>query len=383
MSKAIILINDPLTPILKKGEAVERYYNPENIFSEVHIVLCNDDQPNRDMLQFMVGAARLHVHNLAPPSRFFWRTLGWQQPLMSSWLATAEKLSLKIKPDLIRCFGAHINATAARVMAKACNVPSLISLHSRPDAPPAGISLRERLKHAMLERLAKHELLRADLVLAVYKSQLPYLGRIGVGSVELAYNVLNKASLSLKESYDIQSEVKVLSVGRLIPGKNPENLVRAVPELHNLHLTIVGDGPLREKLEWLSYDLGVSRRVEFIRAIDNASLCESMPEYDIFATHNDYPGIPKAVMEPLSCGLPVLLNLTANEVVPELSDDICLLVDNSKEGYVNGLKRLISDHALRKALGERAKKYSNEVWAPEKAEARYADIYRHALDQER
>lgn len=214
MPKAIILLNHPLTSILEKGEAVECYYNPGNTLSEVHIVLCNDDKPDREILQLMVGTASLHVYNLATPSRFFWRTLGWQQLLMSSWLAAAEKLSLVIKPDFIRCYGAHINATAARVMGKACNVPSMVSLHSRPDAPPAGLSLRERLKHAMLARLAKHELLRADLVLAVYKSQLPYLYRIGGERVELAYNVLDRGSLSLKQNYDVGSEVNVLSVCR-------------------------------------------------------------------------------------------------------------------------------------------------------------------------
>ncbi|WP_417432225.1 glycosyltransferase family 4 protein [Kiloniella sp.] len=379
--KLLIILNDPLSPLLEKGEATERYYNPGNVFDEVHIVLCNDDRPDLGRLKPMVGSAQLILHNLSTPSRFYWRTLGWREMLMEDWLNRAKVLAQQIQPDLIRCHGAHINATAARAIRAVSGAPVLLSLHSRPDAPPVGLSFPDRLRHEVLSGLAERELRAADLVFAVYQSQLPYLKRIGVKEVELAYNVLNPGKLAVKDDYAIRNEARILSVGRLIPGKNPENLIRAMTGLKGASLTLVGDGPLREQLEGLSDDLGLSDRVTFIPSMDNDLLCQSLSEFDIFAAHNDYPGVPKAVMEPLLSGLPVLINKVAGEIIPELTEEICLLTENTLEGYRSGLKKILCDDVLREKLGKSAKVHAERTWNPDKTEARYASIYRSVLQK--
>lgn len=378
----VVLLNDPISPLLSKGEATERYYNPGGVFDEVHIVLCNEDKPDLAKLQPMVGAARLVLHNLPTPPRFFWRTAAWRESLMQGWLEGARALAREISPDLIRCYGPHINATAARAMRDVSKSPVFLSLHNRPDTLPEGLSFPDRIRDIALSALAQRELRAADLVFAVYQSQLPYLRKIGVDKVELAYNVLNPGNFKAKEHYSSGSPVRVLSVGRMIPGKNPENLIRAIADVDSVELTLIGDGPLRGQLEELSSSLGLDNKVTFVRAMDNDQLCRVLPDYDIFAAHNDYPGIPKAVMEPLLAGLPVLLNHPKKELVPELSTDICLLVENSREGYAGGLRKLVAGSSLRRDLGESAKAFSQNTWAPATAEARYADIYRTALQIE-
>lgn len=380
-SRLAVLLNDPISPLLEKGEATENYYNPGNVFDEVHIVLCNDDRPDIARLKPMAGTAQLFLHNLPTPSRFFFRTLGWRESLMSDWLLSAAKLVEKIKPHLIRCYGAHINATAARVFQNVAKAPLLLSLHSRPDVCPSGLSFLEQMRHKALCRLAERELKLADMVLAVYRSQLPYLDRLGVKSVELAYNVLNPSGISIKDDYRVGEEIKVLSVGRLIPGKNPENLIRAVAEFKNVSLTIVGDGPLRDYLNSLSYELGMSKQVNFVPAMDNNLLCQSFREYDVFAAHNDYPGVPKAIMEPLLSGLPMLINECAGEVIPELTEQICLFVENSKTGYRSGLEKMLHDVSFREKIGRSAREYAQELWDPAKTEARYVDIYRRVMGE--
>ena len=39
--KLVIILNDNITDIVKKGEIVERYYNPSNYFEEIHFILIN------------------------------------------------------------------------------------------------------------------------------------------------------------------------------------------------------------------------------------------------------------------------------------------------------------------------------------------------------
>ena len=62
MSKLLVLIPDRLSDILAKGEIQPRYYNPGEVFDEVHILSTTVDNPDRDLLQRMVGRARLHLH---------------------------------------------------------------------------------------------------------------------------------------------------------------------------------------------------------------------------------------------------------------------------------------------------------------------------------
>ena len=55
-SRLMVLIPDRLSDLVSKGEITERYYNPGNLFDEVHIVMTNDDKPDPVALQKMVGA---------------------------------------------------------------------------------------------------------------------------------------------------------------------------------------------------------------------------------------------------------------------------------------------------------------------------------------
>ena len=67
-SRLLVMIPDRLSDLVNKGEITERYYNPGNLFGEVHLAMTNEDRPDLAAVQKMVGDARLHVHNL-PDSR--------------------------------------------------------------------------------------------------------------------------------------------------------------------------------------------------------------------------------------------------------------------------------------------------------------------------
>ena len=149
----------------------------------------------------------------------------------------------------------------------------------------------------------------------------------------------------------------------------------------DVHLTLIGDGPYQGNLQRITQECDVENRVSFLKAINNDELCNQLSDYDIFVVHNEYLGIPKAVMEPLLTGLPVIANRRKGESVPELQDDHVLLVENTPEGYRDGLKKLIEDHEFREKLGRRAYEFAREKWAPAKTEAKYVEIYKKVMAQ--
>ena len=60
MSRAerlMVLVPDRITEILEKGEYQPNYYNPGELFSDVHIVTTTDDRPDLDRLKRTVGDA--------------------------------------------------------------------------------------------------------------------------------------------------------------------------------------------------------------------------------------------------------------------------------------------------------------------------------------
>lgn len=375
-----MIIPDRLSDIVAKGEVTERYYNPGELFDEVHILLTNDDRVNPAAVQPMVGRARLKVHNLPGGLRLFARSLLWRPALLRSWAEAAIALARQIRPDLIRCHGAHLNAYLASRIKAALGVPYVVSMHTNPDQSLqiAGGWKEQILAHA-IDAAARAGLRDADRVLPVYEAIGPYLRRMGRSDYQVAYNVINPSHLRRKESYGLHDPVRVISVGRLIPGKNPQHLIRAVAELPRVHLTMVGNGPLLEPMRAVATAVGAADRITFTPSLPNDLLCQSLPEYDLFAVHCDYWGVSKAALEALLTGLPVIHNISETHVTPELNPEYVALVPDSTEGYRSALVRLTEDNATREALGRAAFAHAQQHWAPERTEAVFAAIYREVM----
>lgn len=376
----MVLVPDRVSAFIDKGEVVERYYNPGDLFSSVHLVLTNDDRPDLEAAKFMVGAADLHVHNLPAGPELFARSLGWRPALLGGFRGRAIALGREIRPDLIRCHGAHLNAFAARAISRDLGVPYVVSLHINPDEDVRGPGRpwRDRLLGRAIAAVERRALRDADLVLPVYEPIVPFLRRLGVERYQVAYNVLN-SRLVQKVDYRLHAPARVISVGRQLEQKNPEHLVRAVAALDGVELTLVGDGPSHEDLVALTRELGVEDRVRFERALPNDQLCQLLAEQDVFATHTEYWELSKSVLEPLLTGLPVLLNRRTGRPVPELETGICRFTENTTDGYERALRELLDDDEGRERLGRAAYRHAQARWSREVTERAVVDAYQRVL----
>ena len=66
--RVLIFPNDPLTAYLKKGELKHRYFNPNNIFDEVHFVTFSDEECTTKEIQKTIGNAKGYIHKFSPIS---------------------------------------------------------------------------------------------------------------------------------------------------------------------------------------------------------------------------------------------------------------------------------------------------------------------------
>lgn len=386
MPRLLVIIPDRLSDIIAKGELQPDYYNPGRVFDDVHILMCNDDQPDVEALRYLVGGAALTLHNYPDDLTLVGRRPEWLKDWrLRRWAGRGVEIARKIGPDLIRCHGADWNTYLANCIKAELGIPYVVSLHINPDINPVRRFVKPRLTPAELrhnrfyEHLEASGLRNADLVMPVYKPILPYLRRLGVASVEVCYNVLNSLHLRIKSDYALHQPARIIYVGRLFEEKNPDNIMRALVRLPGAQLTVVGDGPIRPRLEQLAIELGISDRVIFRPAVANDELCALLAEQDIFAVHTEYWEISKSVLEALLTGLPVVINRRIGEPVPELEGDFVLKVNNTADEYYMALHHLLSDDAAREGLGRRALAHAREHWAPEVTEAKFASIYRSFL----
>lgn len=110
----------------------------------------------------------------------------------------------------------------------------------------------------------------------------------------------------LREDLGIPESATVfVSVGTLIPRKNPTDVIQGFQEadLQDSMLLMLGDGPLQEKCETLAAG---DDRVRIEGWVDNVS--EYLGASDYFVSASSSEGLPNTVMEALAVGLPVVLS---------------------------------------------------------------------------
>ena len=91
--------------------------------------------------------------------------------------------------------------------------------------------------------------------------------------------------------------------GRLAKQKNLEGLVAACSGL-NVELILAGDGPQRQALEQQAQKTSV--RIVFLGRVPHEKLARSMAECDAFIIASHLEGHPKALIEAMFFGMPVI-----------------------------------------------------------------------------
>jgi glycosyltransferase involved in cell wall biosynthesis len=104
-------------------------------------------------------------------------------------------------------------------------------------------------------------------------------------------------------------------------------------------LTCIGDGSAVEELKALCTELGVQERVRFVGRIhDRAMLLAQLREADLFLYPTRLEGLPRAVIEAMAVGLPVLSTPIAG--IPELLTPAYMFDPDDIAGFTEAIRRL-------------------------------------------
>lgn len=152
--------------------------------------------------------------------------------------------------------------------------------------------------------------------------------------------------------YALPAIPRVCYVGRLDQSqKNIGALLAAVGRL-DVPLTIVGDGPERDAV---AAACGSRRHWRWQAAVAHERLPEALRAARVFVLPSRFEGHPKALLEAMACGLPVVAG-----DVPGVNDLVRhgktgWLVEPTAEGLRAGLARVLADAGLARRLGAAAR----------------------------
>ena len=161
--------------------------------------------------------------------------------------------------------------------------------------------------------------------------------------------------------------VRVLTIGRLIPRKGFQFLIRALPQIvekaaHNFQIEIVGDGPYLGELVKLAENRGVTSHIHFAGSVPYSELPEKYRHAHIFILPSLAEGMPLVVLEAMGTGLPIVASRVQgiDELVEEGVNGE-LFDPGDVEGLARCLVKLINAGEERIQMGkssvERVKPY--------------------------
>lgn len=183
--------------------------------------------------------------------------------------------------------------------------------------------------------------------------------KIKRNKVPVVYNGVDCARYDIPK---IESDtIRLISVGTIYSVKNFSFLVDAFAkickEIHNAHLTLVGDGALRQELEAQIKSLDLEDKVTITGVVSDVE--NYLANADIYVASSKFEGLPLSMLEAMSAGLPIISTNVGG--VPDIIKDGInglLVASGDFDGYVEALRSIITNRDMREKYSANAKKLS-------------------------
>lgn len=157
-----------------------------------------------------------------------------------------------------------------------------------------------------------------------------------------------------------EQDFLILTVAEMTPNKNHITVLNAMAKLKdkeefsNIHYLIVGRGVMRESLQDSAWELGIGEHVHFLGYRTDAP--ELYRCSDMFAFVSFREGLSVALMEAMSCGMPIMCTRIRGNT-DLIEDNVSgIFTENNADAVAENILRLYRDPGFRAELGVNAAK---------------------------
>lgn len=310
-------------------------------------------------------------HELAVPSKF--DALG---------LRRVDALLTALGPDVVHCQDRRAGLFG-RIAARRRGVPSAYTLHGASDSLAHLVTgnaqvVPPRRRDAIAYHGGERWLARMSRSTVVVPCAA--LGRYAVEHAGLPEDRVRVVPNGVAPRWfrartDRPGEpVTAVWLGVMEVVKRVPALVRAVADVPDLRLVLVGDGPERPAVQRTVDRCGLAERVRFAGFLDDPR--PALTAADLFVLPSAAEACPMALLQAMACGLPVVA--TAVGGVPEIVrggvDGVLVPPDDPGE-LRDALLVMSKEPALRESAGASARRRVADDFSLARTVARLLDIY--------
>jgi glycosyltransferase involved in cell wall biosynthesis len=334
--------------------------------ADVHLILTLDlGVPDHPVLGNLDPAVTIHRRFLPP------KAYREEIRLIADILSSTQ-------PNVVHTHGYRANVIGSAA-ARRAGYPVVSTLHGLTGS---GVKIR------LFQWAERWSLRRASGVIAVSSPLASYLQRVGVPD-RFAHLIPN-SRLPPRDLLDREKGRRELGVpsgsfhigwiGRMSHEKAPDIMVQCLKSIRvqgsipGLHVTMIGDGPLRPALEKLSARSDLSSIVNWPGGIPRAY--RYLPAFDGVVISSRSEGTPVVALEAMTVGIPLVATRVGG--IPDLvgSEGALLVPAEDPEALASAIVALYSSPERAASLTTAARERLSSVASPDEWAARHLRVYR-------
>jgi glycosyltransferase involved in cell wall biosynthesis len=167
-------------------------------------------------------------------------------------------------------------------------------------------------------------------------------------------------------------------MGRLEPQKGFDVLFRALRNVDNATLVLVGDGSERERLQALARELGIEGRIVWQGWTEDAR--SYLPSFDLLVLSSRFEGFPLVLLEAHLAETAVVATDVGSVAEAVVDGESGLLVPpDDDEALTVAIRRLLDDAELRQRLALRGRRLVLERFTAEHMARAFRSLYDDVL----
>lgn len=235
--------------------------------------------------------------------------------------------------------------------------------------PDQLITVSDSLRHQIISRLRIHP----DRVSTIYTG------------IPLETYFQPDTRIETRKQFGFSShDVIITYVGRLVESKDLVSLIHAasliLAQQREIHLLIVGDGPLLPNLKAYTKELGIQPNIIYTEF--RSDIPEILAATDIFVLPSIREGLPQSLIEALAARKAVITTHVGG-IVEIIEPNVSGLIVQSRDpaALAEALCSLIDNPDLREELGENGRSIVNQKFNLETMVNDYDKLYRKFLNK--
>lgn len=237
----------------------------------------------------------------------------------------------KIRPDIVQTKGI-MDAIPAYITKIFYHIPYTLTLHGNPrdsSSNMIGVPALSNLTKSYWRHLPQFK--AADEIISLSPDSYNFIlesFKRESAVIPNGVNIVNFTSDFSKRS-DLNNSFKIISVGMLNTMKGFEYAIKSmsiiIKMIPQAHLTIIGDGPLRDDHIKLIDENSLQNNITLVGKKPHHEIVDFLQKSHLFLLSSVSEGMPNALLEAMACGLPIVS--TPVSISPEI-------INKWKNGYI-------------------------------------------------